>query len=185
MRSITEYLNINVKPNIIHATDDTIKQIVKDELDRLGHDADLNHINVSEVTDMYNVFRCDGYGIFNNKPGDTFYKDLNPNISNWDVSNVKNMSWVFYCCENFNCNISCWDVSNVENMNGMFFECENFNQDLSQWDVSNVKGMESMFKECKKFNQDLSGWDVINVKDYNYMFYKCPIKEEYKPHFIK
>lgn len=36
-------------------------------------------------------------------------------------------------------NISDWDVSNVKDMNHMFHKCEYFNCDLSNWDVSKVK----------------------------------------------
>ena len=56
MRQIIEYLSTKVAQTKIKATDETIRQIVKDELDRLGHDADLNHIDVSEVTNMDGLF---------------------------------------------------------------------------------------------------------------------------------
>ena len=38
----------------------------------------------------------------------------------------------------FNGNISEWDVSNVTDVSYMFFN-SSFNQDISNWDVSNVK----------------------------------------------
>ena len=44
------------KEDIIIATDDTIDQIVKDEIKRLGNNADLNHIDVSQVTNMDSLF---------------------------------------------------------------------------------------------------------------------------------
>lgn len=40
----------------IEATDETIKDIVKQEIERLGNDADLNHIDVSGVTDIDSMF---------------------------------------------------------------------------------------------------------------------------------
>ena len=55
---------------------------------------------------------------------------------------------MFYECESFNQDISNWDVSNVENMSNMFYECESFNQDISNWDVSNVTDMRYMFVNC-------------------------------------
>ena len=202
MKTILEYLSTKVTQTKIKATDDTIQQIVKDELDRLGHDAGLNHIDVSEVTDMHGLFCChnDYLGLE--------YADLNPDISKWDVSKVTNMAimfWnckkldcdisefdvskvtnmkhMFYYCENFNQNLSKWNVSNVEDMNFMFYGCKKFNKDISSWDVSNVIYMQEMFYDCNKFNQDLSKWNVVKVKKNNYMFDGCPIREEFKPKF--
>ena len=53
MKTINEYLsNKMISISKIKATDKTIKKIVIDELKRLGHDADLNHIDTSKVTNM-------------------------------------------------------------------------------------------------------------------------------------
>jgi len=156
------------KQDVIVATDDTIKQIVIDEIKRLGKDADLNHINVSQVTDMHCLFM------------DT---DFQGDISQWDVSNVTDMSEMFENCSNFNCDLSSWNVSKVEYMDSMFDGCENFNSDISAWNVRNVINMNNMFYECSNFNQDLSGWDVGSVEYTHNMFKKCPIKDEFKPKF--
>lgn len=40
----------------IIATNDTLRQIIIEEIDRLGVDANLNHIDTSQVTDMSAVF---------------------------------------------------------------------------------------------------------------------------------
>ena len=45
----------------------------------------------------------------------------------------------------FNQDISNWDVSSVEWMEYMFASSQ-FNKDISKWNVSNVKGMAFMFK---------------------------------------
>ena len=50
---------------------------------------------------------------------------------------------MFYM-SNFNGDISEWDVSNVKDMTSMFDD-SNFNGDISNWDVSNVKYMGYMF----------------------------------------
>ena len=157
MITIQEYLLSKSKPklNMIKATDENIRQIVKDELDRLGHDANLNHIDVSQVTNMNNLFSC-----YSSDLGSK-YKDLNPDIAQWDVSNVEEMRYMFCFCESFNCDISQWDVSKVKHMKGMFWFCESFNQDLSQWDTRNIK---------VKYDNDE-------------VFDHCPIKEEFKPKF--
>ena len=103
-------------------------------------------------------------------------------ISDWDVSNVTNMSSLFsknsynlpsYLEDNFrnfNEDVSKWDVSNVTDMSGMFHDAQSFNQDIGTWNVSNVTDMKKMFDKAKSFNQDIGKWNVSNVTDMNYMF---------------
>ena len=55
---------------------------------------------------------------------------------------------MFYKCSKFNQDISNWNVSNVKNMYGMFYMCDKFNKDISNWDVSNVKHRGGMFENC-------------------------------------
>jgi surface protein len=94
-------------------------------------------------------------------------------IEYWDVSNVTDMSNLFYDCNIFNEDISRWDVSNVTDMCGMFSYCFNFNGNISRWNLSNVKNMSYMFSFCKTFNQDISEWDLSTVTDMKSIFYEC------------
>jgi surface protein len=88
------------------------------------------------------------------------FSKFNGDISRWDVSNVTDMSYMFYESQ-FNRDISGWDVSNVTNMNDMF-NGSKFNRDISKWNVSGVKDTSDMFSGSK-FNCDISGWNVSNV----------------------
>ena len=45
---------------------------------------------------------------------------FNQDLSNWDVSNVTDMSFVFYHASAFDQNVGSWDVSSVTNMFNMF-----------------------------------------------------------------
>ena len=75
------------------------------------------------------------------------------------------------------------DVSNIKDMSYLFSGEIDFNGNISSWNVSNVTNMYTMFFACSKFNQDISRWDVSSVKDYRYIFDYCPIEEKYKPKF--
>ena len=87
-------------------TRDELKDVINKLIKERGNDADLNDIDISQITDMYTIF-CNCNSNFN---GD---------ISKWDVSNVEDMASMFYNSD-FNGDISKWDVSNVEDMTGMF-----------------------------------------------------------------
>ena len=68
------------------------------------------------------------------------------NISNWDVSKITDMSYLFSYKDSWNNDdISKWDVSNVTDMSHMFNGSQLFNQDISNWDISQVKNMNNMF----------------------------------------
>ena len=127
--------------------------------------ADFTRLCTTRVTNMDNLFLC--------------YEEFNQPVGNWDVSNVTDMSSMFYseCSASlFNQDISLWDVSNVTDMSYMFSGGAGnsndriFNQDISQWDVSNVTNMSGMFERAASFNQPIGNWNVSNVTDISYMF---------------
>lgn len=121
-----------------------LKKIIEDRYDKLGpgtkkNPIDFNDIDVSNI----NLFYDGSIGIFEK----TKFEYID--ISNWDVSNVEDMSFMFYKCEKlkFVGDLSNWDVSNAEDMYSMFDNCEKLKSvgDLSDWDVSGVKSMTWMF----------------------------------------
>ena len=134
------------------ADDSNIHEIVKEALDVLGNSADLNFIDVSNVTDMNWLF------------GDT---QFDGDISQWNVSNVTNMEGMF-CNSQFDGDISKWNVSNVTNMGGLFCNSQ-FDGDISAWNVSNVIDMREMFMDSH-FTGDISQWNISENTYINEMF---------------
>ena len=66
--------------------------------------------------------------------------------------------------------ISNWDVSNVTDMSNMFKEATSFNQPIGDWNVSKVTNMSNMYFNAKSFNQPIGDWDLSNVTDKSSMF---------------
>jgi surface protein len=124
----------------------------------------VNALDVPDLTKVSNMARMFS-GV----------KAINSDLSQWDVSSVKDMSEMF-SCEESSCSviqgIGQWDVSSVTDMSGMFSGATAFNQDISSWDVSSVTDMRYMFYDTA-FNQDISLWDVSSVTDMNGMFYEA------------
>ncbi|PKQ66539.1 hypothetical protein BZG01_10970, partial [Labilibaculum manganireducens] len=93
-------------------------------------------------------------------------------IDKWDVGNVNNMYKMFGSAKKFDADVSAWDVSTVTNMSYMFVGATSFTgKGIDKWDVGNVNKMYEMFGSAKKFDADLSGWNPISVTDMGYMFF--------------
>ena len=116
---------------------------------------DINTWNVTNVTDMSNLFS---------------YTNFNDDISLWDVSNVTDMRRMFDGTTVFNQPLSKWDVRRVTNMSGMFYETFEFNQSINNWNVSRVTDMSEMFSFAIEFNQPLNHWNVSQVTNMRFMF---------------
>ncbi|MGI7553953.1 BspA family leucine-rich repeat surface protein [Campylobacter coli] len=161
---IVEEVKIIKKYKYTPKTKEELKALVEDESIYLG---DIDTSNITNMSGLFADFtRIDFSG-----------------IETWDVSNVRDMSWMFLNCPNFNQNISEWDVKKVETMSGMFWNCESFNQNIRKWNIKKVWDMSYMFKYCKLFNQDLSSWNTKRIRTYN-MFSRCPIDDSNKPKYI-
>ena len=68
-------------------TKEELKDIITQRIKQCGNTVNLNCIDVSNITDMSHLFE------------DTNFKG---NISNWNVSNVEDMRFMFSGCKSFN-----------------------------------------------------------------------------------
>ena len=125
-------------------TKEELIENIKELLDK--GETNLNCIDTSAITDMSHLFDMSLKKIINYNLTNVYF-----DVSKWNVSNVKDMQFIFYDCMKFDCDLSNWDVSKVENISYAFCDCSNFKgKGIENWNVSNVEYMHSVFYGCKK-----------------------------------
>lgn len=129
-----------------------LRDIIAREIEVLGPTCDLNHIDVSQMTSLADVF---------------LRSDFNGDISLWDTSGITSLQNTF-AGSRFNGDISKWDTSKVTTMAGLFQNTA-FTGDISWWNTSRVRDMDDMFKSSQ-FDGELWMWDVSGVETMNRMF---------------
>lgn len=126
-KQMNSEMNANNATTLHPTTWEELRTIIEYELERQGQDADLNHIDVSGVTDMSDLFR------------ELDIRHIK--IDKWDVSNVTDMSYMFYDARSFNCGLSKWALSSIlhaEYITGMFTGATSFKGDPSVWNVPKI-----------------------------------------------
>ena len=91
MKSLTHYIQekLIIKKNkatnykYFPQSKEELKAIIETRIENEGNKVDLNDIDTSKITDMSHLF---------------FHLDFNGDISNWDVSNVRDNEDMFYYC---------------------------------------------------------------------------------------
>ena len=158
---------------IIKANDENLREIVKENITKWGSNADLNHIDVSQVTDMSNLFSPFNINFQIPLHIHSEFMKFNGDISLWDVTSVISMRLMFHLSI-FNGDISNWNVSNVQNMEYIFYKSQ-FNSDISKWNINSIKSMTFLFYDSQ-FNGDLSNWNVKNVTSMIHVFKDSPLE---------
>lgn len=126
---------------VVQSTDE-LHGAVLDAMQKDGHKADLNHIDVSSIR----VFD----GLFSNS-------QFEGDISKWNMGRAISVDGMFRDCP-FTGDISNWNMQNVESAKSMFMR-SGFSGDISRWNVRKLEVANHMFY-MSPFNGDISKWDV-------------------------
>ena len=130
----------------------------------------LKDWNTSNVTDMTAVFQN--------------VSATDVDLSNWDVSSVTNMSYMFDGMRKLtNLNVSGWDTSKVTQMQYLFRNCTNLVdiKGIENWDTTLLSNAMQVFDGTSSLTTiDLSGWNMDNITETSWMFQNCTSLTEIK-----
>lgn len=144
---------------------------IREEVKNQGTDSpDLNYIDTFYIKNMDGLFSNagilgqDNYG----------FGKLNPDISDWDVSNVTSAYQMFNANKSFKGDLSRWKFHKLEIAKEMFMN-SSFNGDISGWCsfTASLRIADWMFA-FSKFDGDISKWNLGNCTDLTMMFLHCP-----------
>ena len=98
-------------------------------------------------------------------------------LSSFDTSNVEDMGWMFYGCENLtSLDLSKFNTEKVSNMEYMFCFCTKLtNLDLSKFNTNKVTTMEGIFYGCSLLNTIYVGenWKINQGTNIQDMYKDC------------
>lgn len=91
-------------------------------------------------------------------------KDKIKEVSQWGTNPWTSMANAFYGCTNLTVTATdAPNLTNVTDMSSMFFNATALNQDIGHWDTSTFTNMSTTFSYATAFNQDISSWDTSKV----------------------
>ena len=97
-------------------------------------------------------------------------------VSNFDTSNLVDMTYMFSECESLeSIDVSNFDTSNATDMTQLFKSCKSLKKlDVSNFNTSKVTSMDAMFYECSELTTlDVRNFDTSKVTNMANMFCLC------------
>ena len=139
--------------------------------DMKNNEVEVKLIQIKPLTDMSHMFYSED--------NDPIYLTEIASITNWDTSNVTDMSNLFNNCTLLKTihDISNFDTSNLINISNLFYNCISLTSidDISKWKLDKVTNMSNMFFNCKNIISlsDISNWNTKGVTDMRGLFCNC------------
>ncbi len=107
---------------------------------------------------------------------------FNPDLSDWktSLSKARDVQGMFRHCISFKgTGLDEWNVSQVRNFTQMFYECFQLAFNPANWNVRNARNMDEMFRSCSALDNivpaDFTNWgsQLQKVKSFYGMFNGC------------
>ena len=125
--------------------------------------------NGKNITNSKGNTSC--YAMFQN------YKGTSLDLSSFDTSNVTDMSFMFFYCDNLKTlYLENFNTKNVVQLENMFRFCTNLKElDISSFHISKAKRIEGIFWNCKNLEKVKVSSNVSQffANHKNYLFKNC------------
>lgn len=98
-------------------------------------------------------------------------------LSNFDMSNVTDASFMFANCSRLESIKGRWNLSSLKYGSSMFSGCKSLTTlDTSRWELSSLISSECMFLNCNSLQSlgNTSGWNLSSLYNGFCMFQNCP-----------
>lgn len=134
-----------------------------------------SNLNLTLVSDILDLTNCVSLANCFNGISSAYIN----RITEWDTSNILDMSGMFASNPNYNQNLTNLNVSKVLNFTSMFNACSIFNNGLASgvvgtmhWNISTTAPitMNLMFNNAFAFNQNITTWVMTRVTTIQQMF---------------
>jgi len=131
-------------------------------------------IQFSNSNDKLKILSVDQWGTHAwSNMGSAFWgaENLQVNaIDTPDLSIATSLQRMFMGATLVNPDVSNWDVSNISIFASMFRNAPAANPDVSNWVTSSLSGVFSMFRNAVSFNRDLSNWNISQLSNAGSLF---------------
>lgn len=88
-------------------------------------------------------------------------------LSNWDVSNVTDITYMCYGSDLITLNMANWNLNSLTKIYNPFYSCKKLKTlNVTGWNISNVTEICNLLTNCTALEEfDLSSWDTSHVTD--------------------
>ncbi|MEX0845986.1 MAG: BspA family leucine-rich repeat surface protein [Balneolaceae bacterium] len=149
----------------------TIKQWGEYKIESMSYafrQVDTLIVDAADVPDLSHTTTLEGMFSSSSYYADISYLDVD--VSEWDISNISNLAYMFAYSKIDNCSMEGWNTSSVTTVKGIFKGAKLFNCDLNKWDTKNVRDFSESFSGAESFNGNITDWNVSNGKNFKNMF---------------
>lgn len=118
-----------------------------------------------------------GYGILNAYTSFNSVVLNSLDLSDFDSSNIVNMSEMFFLCNISHMDLSSFNTSSAVDMSSMFYGCNTDKLDISNFDTTKVQDISNMFSGCNVNEYNLGNLDLHNCTKALCVFTSCTATE--------